>query len=204
MKVKRNSKLLQYLIDQCYNPTGIVGDVMIRIWNKAFIKMALWGLSNTNVQSTDVVLEIGCGGGVFINHLAKFKKVDKVYGVDISKSAIQKASRLNAEFINQNKVVLLQGRADKLDFSEAMFEKVFAIQTHMYWLEIEEAIARIFNLVTQGGEFNIICEKDKIKYHLPQYEKQNAMFKMVKQCGFDEIHVFETNNWIHYQCVKGK
>lgn len=202
MEKKKHSKLMQYLIDQCHNPKGIVGNIMIRIWNKTFIKMALWGLSHTNLEQTDVLLEIGCGGGVFIHYLAKRKCAHKIYGIDISKIAIQKASALNKEFIQNNTVALSQNTVDALPFSEMKFQKVFAVQTHMYWSEIEEAITKIYALVTEGGEFNIICEKDKIEYHLSQYKDKKTMTKMVKQCGFDTVHVFETNKWIHYQCIK--
>lgn len=202
MEEKSNSKIIQYLIEQCRHPTGIVGNTMINIWNKAFIKMALWGWSNVNVVNTDVLLEIGCGGGAFINYLARQKCVNKIYGVDISKSAVQKATVLNKNFIKTNKVTLLQGTADDLPFSKDMFNKIFAIQTHIYWTEMELAIERIFQLLAVGGEFNIICEKNKIRYHLSKYQKKEIMIKLLKQCGFDRIKVFETHDWIQYQCVK--
>lgn len=197
-----NTKIIQYLIDQCRHPKGIIGNTMINIWNKTFVQMALWGLSNVKVQDTDVLLEIGCGGGMFINYLAKQKCASKIYGVDISKAAIQKATTLNKEFTKTNKVTLLQEKADDLPYSENMFNKIFAIQTHMYWTKIEVTIERIFKLLNVDGEFNIVCEKDKIQYHLPKYQKKEIMIKMLEQSGFNTINVFETKNWIQYQCMK--
>jgi ubiquinone/menaquinone biosynthesis C-methylase UbiE len=195
-------KMIQYLIDQCRHPTGIIGNIMINIWNRTFLQMALWGLSNVKIRDTDILLEIGCGGGKFINYLARQKSAGKIYGVDISKSAIRKAAALNKSFTKTDKVILSQEKADNRPFTENMFHKIFAIQTHMYWTKIEESMERIFTLLIVGGEFNIICEKDKIQYHLPKYQKKEIMIKMLEQSGFSRINVFETENWIQYQCIK--
>lgn len=201
--MKTKSILMQYLINQCHHPTGIVGNIMINIWNKTFVNMALWGISNINLYGTDVLLEIGCGGGTLINHLAKKNYVNKIYGVDISKSAIKKAMLLNKDFIESNKVSFLKGTADNLPFPKDMFDKIFAVQTHMYWAKIELTIASIFEMLIINGEFNIICEKSKIQYHLTQYSDKKTMIEMLKQCGFDTVYIFETKKWIHYQCLKG-
>ncbi|WP_161842331.1 class I SAM-dependent methyltransferase [Candidatus Enterococcus huntleyi] len=177
---------------------------MITIWNKTFIGMALWGLTNAHLQKTDIVLEIGSGGGTLINYLAKNNYAKQIYGADISKAAIQKATKLNKDFIGSNKVSLVQAEAERLPFSKDMFHKIFAVQTHMYWTNLESASAKILALLTENGEFNIICEKDKIFYHLPQYVDKQTMTDMLKKVGFSEVDIFETNNWIHYRCVKGK
>lgn len=202
MSEKRNSRIMRYLIAQCKNPTGFIGNTMINIWNKTFPKMALWGLSHVYIDKADTILEIGFGGGVIINYLAKKRYAKKIYGIDISKISVQKAKELNKEFIKTNKVTLLQGTVENLPFPEAMFNKVFAIQTHIYWNEFEQSIKKIFDSLNINGEFNIICEKDKIFYHLPKYLKKESMIKLLKQYGFNTTHVFETQHWIQYQSLK--
>lgn len=199
---KRKSKLIQYLITQCKHPTGFIGNTMISIWNKTFIEMALWGLSHVEIKKTDSILEIGFGGGIFINYLAKENYVNKIYGIDISKSSVQKAKKLNKQFIKSNKVTLLQSTVETLPFQKAMFNKVFAIQTHIYWNEFELSIEKIFDSLSIGGELNIICEKDKIRYHLPNYLKKESMIQLLNQYGFITTQVLETQRWIHYQSKK--
>jgi len=34
----------------------------------------LWGLKHLNIKSDDVVLDVGCGGGININRMAKHAK----------------------------------------------------------------------------------------------------------------------------------
>lgn len=202
MKNEKESKLLHYLIEQCHQPKGVVGDIMINIWNKTFIKMALWGLSNTNIQPTDTVLEIGCGGGVFINYLARRESAKTIYGVDISEAAIRKTATRNKNFVKDGTVCLFQATAEELPFSGNQFNHIFAIQTHMYWNQIELATEKLYNLLVPNGEFNIICEKEKIDYHLPKYRDSKKMIEMLKACGFSSVMTYETEKWIHYRCLK--
>ena len=198
----KESKLMSYLIEQCKNPTGIVGKTMIAIWNRTFPGMALWGLSHVSFEETDTILEIDFGGGMIINHLAKEGMGKKIYGLDISHQALQRAQKRNRIYIQQNQVVLQQGTAQHLPFPDQIFNKVLAIQTHMYWDEFAAAVAKIFASLKTGGTFVIICEKDKIAYHLPAYVEQSAMLQLLEQTGYGEAQVFETPKWIHYQALK--
>lgn len=202
MGEKRNSKLMNYLIEQCRNPTGFIGNRMIEIWNKIFSQMALWGLSHTDIKDSDVILEIGFGGGVIINYLAKKINKGKIYGVDISNASLQKSIKLNKTYIKKGTVELLNCPVEEMSFPEKKFDKIFAIQTHIYWKEFEKSIEKIYKLLNHNGTFNIICEKDKIFYHLPNYSDKNMMLYTINKLGFKNTQIFETNKWIHYKCMK--
>lgn len=198
---KKYPKIIEYLIEQSKNPKGFVGNIMINIWNKVFEKMTLWGVSHVKILETDVILEIGFGGGKFINYLAKEKNVSKIYGLDISDNSFKKGVKLNYNYINSGKVVLLKGIIREINFCNK-FDKIFAIQTHIYWDSFEKDIQKIFDIINIDGEFNIICEKDKIRYHLNKYNNKELMIEFLKKIGFNTVNIFENKNWIQYQCFK--
>lgn len=164
--------------------------------------MALWGLSQMEFKETDIVLEVGFGGGVIIDHLAKEKYGKKLYGIDISERSVQKAKKRNGKWIDEGLVELYQGSVNTIPFLKEKFHKILAIQTHIYWDEFEQSLKGIFNSLKENGEFHIICEKEKIRYHLPKYLRKEDMITCFKQSGFQEIKIYEKNGWIHYQSEK--
>ena len=202
MKKLQNVRVLDYLIVQCEKPTGIVGNIMTGIWNKTFIDMAKWGLSHTTISKHDRVLEIGCGGGAFINYLAKEKQATDITGIDVSEKSIEKAKHLNKLFLEKYHLSFSCQAAENLNSNGKKFNKIFAIQTHMYWTDFEKAIKNVNQLMLTDGEFHIICEKDKISYHLPEYAEAKAMVSLLKKLGFKNVTIYERQNWIHYKCLK--
>lgn len=202
METKKNARLLNYLINQCKHPNGFIGNSMIEIWNRTFQKMMLWGLSNLNINRSDIILEIGCGGGMAIRAIAEAIEQGKVYGIDISKASVQKAVRVNKKEIIKGKVEILHCAVEGMPFLGQTIDKVIAIQTHIYWSEFEQSIGRIYSILKDHGSLNIICEKDKIFYHLPQYLDHDKMLELMDQSGFKDTKVYETNKWIQYQCNK--
>ena len=204
MTAKAESKIIHYLIEQCKNPSGFIGKLMLGIWNHTFMSMAKWGLSHTKLNSNDIILEIGCGGGAFIHHLAKEKIVNQIYGIDISKNAIEKTKKLNAKFLTREIVDLTCVSAESMQFEANKFNHVFVIQTHIYWENIEKVFVNVYRYLVEGGEFNLICEKDKIKYHLLKYDDIEIMEIAFRDAGFVKVPIYETHQWIHYRAIKNK
>lgn len=198
---KNYKGIVGYLVDQCKNPNGFIGSRMIDIWNKVFKNMTLWGLSNIDFKKSDIVLDIGCGGGNTINILSN-KTNEKVFGIDISNMSVKKAKIKNRKNIQQSKVDISKASVESLPFENCSFNKVLAIQTHIYWSNLDISLKEIFRTLKPNGVFSIICEKDKIKYHLPQYLDNNIMTNLLYFIGFKNIKLKETNKWIQYICFK--
>jgi malonyl-CoA O-methyltransferase len=70
---------------------------------------------------TDVVLDVGCGSGLFFSYVAD--KVQSVVGVDISRSLLLKAKVHVKSFCNAH---IIQADADYLPFKPAVFDVVFS------------------------------------------------------------------------------
>lgn len=110
--------------------------------------------------------------------------------------------KLNQRYINSGRLVISQCAVEDMFFSKAMFDQVFAIQNHIYWPAFEQAIGRIYEMLKAAGVLHIICEKDKIFYHLPQYLEKPQMFDLMHKTGFGDVQIYETDKWIQYQCIK--
>jgi demethylmenaquinone methyltransferase/2-methoxy-6-polyprenyl-1,4-benzoquinol methylase len=85
------------------------------------IKEALDALK---INSSDVVLDVGCGTGLLFKHIDN--SVNMVVGIDFSKEALKVAKDLIKRF-GLNTVSLIRADADFLPFRNSVFDKVFAI-----------------------------------------------------------------------------
>ena len=203
MKNKYDNGLFKYLIQQCKNPSGMIGSKMTDIWNHTFRNMTHWGLQEIMISNSDIILDVGCGGGMTVNELVNFISGNgKVYGIDISEVAVEKTKRKNKIHIAQNKAKVLQTPIEKLPFFNEMFDKIFAIQTHIYWSNLEDGLSEVFRVLKPHGSFYIICENDKIVYHLQKYDNTSAMIELLKRVGFTNVGYIVNENWIKYTCNK--
>lgn len=194
-----NRRLMQYLIMQCKKSTGFIGSRMIGIWNKTFKNMIRWGLSYSSIQPEDYILEIGCGGGVTLKKLSTLISAKgRITGIDISELTVKKAKQLNTE----SSIEILQSAVESLPFGSHSFHKVFAIQTHIYWQDLDRALSEIHRVLTTNGTFQIVCEKDKIAYHLSKYQNSIAMITLLQHHSYVNIEIHETSHWITYICTK--
>lgn len=202
MAKEYNNLIYKYLIQQCKNPSGIIGSRMTAIWNKTFSSMTMWGLQGIQFSIEDSILDVGCGGGATVNRLSKVSSNGKVYGIDISAVAVKNAKKKNQYLIQRNKVEIIQAPVENLPFCENMFDKVFVIQTHMYWSDVEHGLQELVRILKPKGCCCIICEKDKVEYHLPKYKEWMEMVTLLKQVGFSQVKYKSNKDWVKYVCMK--
>lgn len=194
--------IYKYLVQQCKHPTGMIGSRMTKIWNKRFVDMTMWGLEGIHFSIEDSILDVGCGGGAIVSKLSKLSPNGKIYGIDISTVAVKNAKKKNKYLIQRNKVDIMQSSVEKLPFSMNMFDKVFAIQTHMYWSDVRRGLQELARVVKPMGRCYIICEKDKVEYHLPQYKEWMDMVTLLNDVGFSKVKYKTSKYWVKYECIK--
>lgn len=203
MAEKYDNCLYKYLIQQCKSPSGIIGSKMNAIWNKTFHNMTLWGVRDIHFSSHDYILDIGCGGGATVKKLARFVSTQgKVYGIDASKTSVANSCKENKDAIIEGTVEIIHSCVEDMPFLSNTFDKVFAIQTHIYWSDISKGTNEILRILKPNGNYYIICEKDKIAYHLADYQEITKMIEVLKSVGFSSITYVQTEKWIKYTCTK--
>ena len=137
-KREASKMFTQYLINQAKKPSGIVGQVIAKIWTSYFKKLSLWTIKQTTIIDNSRVLEIGYGGGSTIKNLLALNKHLEIHGIDISKESYQVAKRINSDAIQNGDVHLRIGNVDALPYQNDYFDLVFAIQTHIFWDDLKK------------------------------------------------------------------
>lgn len=195
--------MLNKLIEQAKNPTGIVGSFMLGIMNTAHTEMNKWALENTKISDESVLLDVGCGGGKTIQLLSQMNHYGKIYGIDYSEQAVKKSIRANKADVEKGKVHIQQASVTNIPFSESHFDLVTAFQTHYFWSDLESGVKEVFRVLKTDGCFLITAELYKINYHMEFFKTKEDIEQLLKKAGFDAIYFNEHANqkWI---CIKAK
>jgi len=112
---------------------------------EAKYEAALEGLRNS-VNGDSAVLDVGCGTGLFFNHVAAQANI--VVGVDISRKLLLKAKEQAGALQN---VFVLQADADHLPFRKAFFDAVFAFTVLQNMPKPSETLNELKRVAKFGG-----------------------------------------------------
>ena len=139
-------------------PKGKLGSIQLKSMNKEHTPVALWNLKHLEIKPEDVVLDVGCGGGININRMAQQAK--KVYGVDYSIESVKLSLEVNKEYVNEGKVEVLEGNVESLPFDDNTFDIVTAFETVYFWPNIEKSFGEVKRVLKPGGIFLIGMESN--------------------------------------------
>ena len=85
-----------YLIYQSKRPSGFVGLWMMKIWNRVYMPMVVWSISQLDHKKRfKAILDVGVGNGASSKYLKMHFPDSQVLGIDISSTAIRAAEELS-------------------------------------------------------------------------------------------------------------
>lgn len=130
-KMRRTEEEKELLIN-ARKPKGDLGDKLLDRMNKSHESLAQWGVSHLDISKDDVILDIGCGGGVNLERFLKMTD-NKVYGLDYSEIAVEKSIKLNQAAIDDGRCEIIQGSVSDLPFDDNSFDIVTCFETVYFW-----------------------------------------------------------------------
>lgn len=139
-------------------PEGKLGNIQLKSMNKEHTPVSLWGLKHLNISPDDIVLDIGCGGGMNINRMAQTAK--KVYGIDYSIESVNLSKEVNEDLIREGRVEVHEGDVMDLPFDDDTFDIVTAFETVYFWPDIIKSFGEVKRVLKPGGMFLIGCESN--------------------------------------------
>jgi len=144
--------------DNMRKPKGKLGKIQLKSMNKEHTPVSLWGLKHLDIKEDDIILDIGCGGGININRMSKHAK--KVYGVDYSEESVNLSREVNDDEIKSGKVEVFKANVKKLPFEDDTFDVVTAFETVYFWPNIEKSFGEVKRVLKPGGIFLIGMESN--------------------------------------------
>lgn len=177
------------IFDNMRKPKGKLGKIQLKSMNKEHTPVSLWGLKHLDIKADDVILDIGCGGGININRMSKLAK--KVYGVDYSEESVNLSREVNDSEIRNGKVEVFKANVKKLPFEDDTFDIVTAFETVYFWPNIEKSFGEVKRVLKPGGIFMIGMESNGSD-NLPMKISKKLINMTVY--NDEELTVFLANN----------
>lgn len=194
--------LTEFLIKQSQKPSGLVGRVITKIWSFYFKKLSLWAIKQTTISDNYRILEIGYGGGSTIKNLLALNKNLEIHGIDISKESYRTAQRVHSDSIRKGSVQLKIGNVENMPYQNNYFDRIFAIQTHIFWKDIKKSFQEVYRVMSSNSTLIIASEKEKIHYHMTDYRTSHEFSQLLTSIGFSKIEEKQNRNWILYTVYK--
>lgn len=194
--------LTEFLIKQSQKPSGLIGRVITKIWSFYFKKLSLWAIKQTTISDNYRILEIGYGGGSTIKNLLALNKNLEIHGIDISKESYRTAQRVHSDSIRKGSVQLKIGNVENMPYQNNYFDRIFAIQTHIFWKDIKKSFQEVYRVLSSNSTLIIASEKEKIHYHMTYYRTSHEFSQLLTSIGFSKIEEKQNRNWILYIVYK--
>ena len=131
-------------------------------------------LSELHIQSADTIIDVGCGAGHLLTHLAKaVGNNGTIYGLDPSKAQLEKANQRCSEFDN---ITLIQRNADETQLEVDSCHSATSTQALEYIPDVNPALDEITRILKPGGAFvNVSILWDHFKFHGADQELNNKI-----------------------------
>lgn len=193
-------------------PTGIGGKIMVNMMNAGHSSMAEWGFSHIKINSNDICLDIGCGGGANVKRLLERSEKGNVTGIDYSDISVEKSQKLNKKEIENNRCQILQGNVMDLPFKDETFNAITAFETIYFWPDITQAFKQVYRILKSNGIFMICNELDgenskdekwtKIVQDMKIYNSEQIKMSL-QTVGFTDIKMDKNEKgWLCAVCRK--
>lgn len=188
-------KIIDQLVEQCKDPKGLLGVIMIRIMNIVDTGLNKWALRKISCTSGKI-LDIGCGGGKTVCMISKMCPNCNIFGIDYSKTAVKTTIMKNKRKVRKGNIIISQVSVSSMPFSDNFFNYITAIRTHYFWPNLKQDIQEVFRVLSKGGKFLILSELYKINYHMKRYNTNESLKELLKDAGFETVEIYEKN-----QCI---
>ena len=211
MDVKEEKEITKEGNPAC--PEGKAGQLMLERMNASHYQVTGWALSFWQMNEDDVVLDIGCGGGMTLHRLSSSIKTGHLYGVDYSETSVEESRALNASDIANGKMTIENASVEALPFEDETFDKIITVESFYFWPDAVKDLEEVCRVLKKNGVFLLTADvygkedlPEKVKEIIKTYKLRNpdieTFRRYFKEAGFSEciVHTKEGTDWI---CVEG-
>ncbi len=184
------------------SPKGFWGAVTLTNMNDDHADLTDEGLKKLTLTENAVCLDVGCGGGRTLARLSEIATNGKIFGVDISETAVKCAKAYNIKDVKAGKIKVKMGSASALPFPKETFDAVTAVETFYFWNDKPQAVKNVYEVLKSGGEFIIMLDAyedgtgsmDEIKEEIDgrfnlELNTPEEIEKMFTEAGFADVKV---------------
>ena len=141
-------------ITQCRKPHGEEGIQTIKNMNENHKDISKFAFECVNVSENDMILDIGCGGGVNIEKFLKLTK-NNVDGLDYSEISVAESIKRNKKAVEDKRCQLIQADVSNMPIEDETYDLVSAFETIYFWPDIKNTFKEVSRIIKENGQFMI-------------------------------------------------
>ncbi len=189
-------------ITQCRKPHGEEGIQTIKNMNENHKDISKFAFECVNVGENDMILDIGCGGGVNIEKFLKLTK-NNVDGLDYSEISVAESIKRNKKAVDEKRCEVIQADVSNMPIEDETYDLVCAFETIYFWPDIKNTFKEVSRIIKENGQFMIAQETDG---NHPDDEKwlstvegmhvytANQLENYLTNAGFNSVKSFKKEN----------
>ena len=187
------------LLINARNPQGKLGNQLIDKMNVNHEGLAKWSLSHLDISKDNVILDIGCGGGVNVKRFLKMTE-NKVYGIDYSELAVERSIKLNKSAVDEGKCEIIKGSVSNLPFNDNSFDIVTGFETVYFWPDFVNDLKEVLRVLKDDGIIFIANEalpkegderqKELIELLGMKIYSEDELVESLKLAGFSNVTTY--------------
>ncbi|WP_439615137.1 class I SAM-dependent methyltransferase [Shinella sp.] len=129
-------------------------------------------------EKSDLVLEVGCGGGVFLRRLLAVGC--RAIAIDHSPDMVANSGRLNARALSEGRLALHQADAAALPVTDGVIDKIYCLNAFFFFPQPAKSLREMARVLKPGGRLALITSP-------PAFRQQIARFSpsMAENMRFD-------------------
>ena len=187
-----------YLIYQSKRPFGFVGLWMMKLWNRVYLPMVVWSISQLDHKKRFyAILDVGVGNGASSKYLKNYFPNSRVLGIDISSTAIRAAEKLDEPGLSFE-----VKNVENTNLPVEEFDLITAFQTHFHWSDLTQAFTELKRILKPDGIILLACEWSKLAYYLPDFKKHEKLESFLSTLDLHLIDSPRKGQWILYKIRK--
>lgn len=196
-------------------PHGEAGELMLKRMGVSHKNVTDWALSYLDIDGSEWVLDIGCGGGDALKKMSACITDGKLFGIDYSEVSVELSKKNNIADVESGKTEIIQADVVNLPFGDDIFDVIYTIESFYFWKNQIDCLKEVRRVLAPNGVFMIVADihgdaelsQDEInnvkKYNL--FNPTLAQFKeLLEKAGFFniKIHTKDGEKWVCTESVK--
>lgn len=164
--------LEKFIAGQLRKPSGVFGRfILLRLLNEGNARINTLALETLELQSDDIVLEIGFGGGYLIEKMSGIVTTGQIAGVDFSEDSVQFCRNKFGALIQTGRIDLTCANVDALPYPAETFTKTCTVNTIYFWADPLASLGEIRRVLKKNGTLSVcfstrnIMEKMAVTRH---------------------------------------
>lgn len=187
-----------YFMYQSKRPSGFIGLWMMKLWNRVYMPMVVWSISQLDHKKRFyAILDVGVGNGASSKYLKNYFPNSRVLGIDISSTAIRAAEKLDEPGLSFE-----VKNVENTNLPVEEFDLITAFQTHFHWSDLTQAFTELKRILKPDGIILLACEWSKLAYYLPDFTKQEKLENYLTDLDLHLIDSPRKGQWILYKIRK--